>query len=775
MPVLNTRTKLEKLILEALAFIFINSLIYFYFKAKAQKNIRRSQILETAVALIVGSCVLINFIFQIKDAKVNSYKAQSKLQLYSFILSSESLLWFIVLISVIKSTKNIILYIILSFSGYIALLFSLQHWINGAKAILQSVVVIGLIIYLERRNVESFLENWKLKAAGVLYKSVLNSLPESIMVITEGGKVEYQNEYMKKMFEHDIKNNLEDFYSNFSNLKLRDCIEETKFKLLSSNAWLSDKNITFKSMKKLKLLTVNSESLFKVKAAEVKTLDELVKFFKNNVDLWRVANKYTLIYDTKYIHPLSDRILSIEIKAFALIEDEEAELALIFRDTTDRDRVATLEAENESYKNNIIASFSHELRTPLNSNMGLIEQSLSRNDVSEEVKKTLLEPALISSKLLLCIINDILDYSQILSHKFKLNIRPNPINNTISKCLALFESRVLAKDLQLDLNIDLVIAPFHTDHQRFSQVLVNMLSNALKFTSEGTIQVNFKKESDDCYKISVFDTGIGMDFATQEKLRRNLSGSTMKSKVSSESSGIGFGLLISSVLCQHLSSKDIQGLKFTSEKGSGSEFFFYLKEFGPDQVSQDPKLIDKKELFKTTSLIAEEEDDSHIIGSSTTLYRTKLFRNKLTETNIQMKSTEESKGKNPVLVVDDEVFNIMILESYCKSAGLDTERAFNGQQALERVNEVYNNNLKISMVLMDINMPIMDGYETTLALKEMVSKQKIDDLIVIGVTAYVSQDKIEKCYQCGMTEVVHKPLSQSEFISLMIKYGILAD
>lgn len=121
-----------------------------------------------------------------------------------------------------------------------------------------------------------------------------------------------------------------------------------------------------------------------------------------------------------------------------------------------------------------------------------------------------------------------------------------------------------------------------------------------------------------------------------------------------------------------------------------------------------------------------------------------------------------------------ERVNILVLERYCKSLGLKTEKAYNGKDALARVQEIYQRKQKISMVFMDINMPIMDGYQTTLALREMSQKEEIDDVLIIGATAYVSKDKIDKCYECGMNEVINKPLSQDTFNKIVRKYGLVS-
>ncbi|RYZ94688.1 MAG: response regulator, partial [Moraxellaceae bacterium] len=90
------------------------------------------------------------------------------------------------------------------------------------------------------------------------------------------------------------------------------------------------------------------------------------------------------------------------------------------------------------------------------------------------------------------------------------------------------------------------------------------------------------------------------------------------------------------------------------------------------------------------------------------------------------------------------MFNILILENYCKSIDLKPQRAFNGKDAIEKIKKIYAEGQKIRLVLIDVNMPIMDGYQTTITLREMIKNKEIDDLVILGITAYVAKEKIDK-------------------------------
>lgn len=128
------------------------------------------------------------------------------------------------------------------------------------------------------------------------------------------------------------------------------------------------------------------------------------------------------------------------------------------------------------------------------------------------------------------------------------------------------------------------------------------------------------------------------------------------------------------------------------------------------------------------------------------------------------------------LIVDDEIFNIIVLENFCKSLGIATEKAFNGREALNKLKvSCYDTTFSIKIVFMDINMPLMDGYETTIAINEMIERGEIEDVVVIGVTAYVSRDMIEKGIECGMKEVMNKPVTKEGLIGILRKYKFLEE
>jgi len=765
-PALSKDQKIICVVVGAVWAAIFNGLVFWYFTCRKNKQFLRTQVLETILVVVLGGGNLIGYSVTIKVIYFTEIDMAKRVWIFLrlVIANTDAMLSLVLILSFVQRIYNLMIYVVLVLSGLGVMLFFAEMYGIAIKTVAVTVLAIFAVYYLEKKRFISFSETWRLKESDVFYKSVLNFLPESILVLNSEGKVAYSNDYFAKMFKCELKNDLKGFASHFSTLKFRDCIQET------------NSSIEIKVSKK-SLIASNDDS-FRLEAQNIEGLTSIFGFFQENLGIWSDMNTHTLIFDGKYIHPQTKEISSVEIKAFIIIGGGEPQLTLIFRDTTERDIIATLESENQTYKNNVIASFSHELRTPLNSNLGSLEQSMNHPDIPQKVKDTLIEPALVSAKLLLYLINDTLDYSQILNRSFQLHVKPGLISETIMNCVSLFQKRVEAKELKFEVNIGQEEEKlFYTDHQRLSQVLINLLSNALKFTLQGKIQLDFSKGPNGYYVLSVTDTGIGMDEQVQETLRKNLGErKALKSKVSSDSAGVGLGLVMASTFCHFLSPEGCQGgLQFSSVKDKGTEFYFGLKEF--------PKHASKKSLYQLPkarknderspalrSPLLERNDSEHeIINIETpvTSYPTHAFKNKLRKPNEEEKETESLKSR--VMIVDDEIFNLMILENYCTGAGLNSERAFNGKEALNKIKKLG----KVEMVFMDVNMPVMDGYETTIELRKQVEAGELDNLVIIGVTAYVSKEKIDKCYECGMDEVVNKPLSQGDFLNLMKKYNMI--
>jgi len=377
-----------------------------------------------------------------------------------------------------------------------------------------------------------------------------------------------------------------------------------------------------------------------------------------------------------------------------------------------------------------------------------------------------LKPALDSGRLLFYMVSDILDFSLIILNKLRLDVKPREITRTINDCLELFQNKANQKGIALKLKLHPDLPRIlHTDHQRMSQVLTNLLSNAVQFTLKGHVEVIVSKLPNNNVMVTVADSGIGMDEAVIKKLERKLSNEMLKEKLSEASVGIGLGLYIANKLAKVLNSQKETGIEFASEEKVGSKFFFEIE-------NKESKRLDpmKSEIFTKGG-----SDFLGIDEKCDLMHRLKNYNSHAMKNLFRLSKKAISEGNQArVLIVDDEIFNITVIENFCKSLGISTEKAFNGKEALNKLKLCSTDSqAPIKLVFMDVNMPVMDGYEATLSIMNMIETGEIDDMNIVGLTAYVSRDMIDKCYECGMAEVVNKPISKETLIEVLMRYKVL--
>ncbi|ETZ23933.1 ATP-binding protein [Pedobacter sp. V48] len=376
-----------------------------------------------------------------------------------------------------------------------------------------------------------------------------------------------------------------------------------------------------------------------------------------------------------------------------------------------------LAAQDSHSKSRFLANMSHEIRTPLNSVVGFSEQ-LGKSNLNDEQRE---QVAAIrsSSEMLLELVNEILDFS-----KYEvgvINIESEPFSPESEIAEVFHSMNVLAenKDLKLeskiaiDKNIYLI-----GDRLRLKQVIMNLLTNAIKFTKRGKITlrvqliVDGKKQA--VLKVQVEDTGIGM--AREDLDLIFLEFSQIYSSATTQLQGTGLGLAI----CKKI--VELQGGKInvSSVLGKGSVFSFEI----PYVISE----------------FAEEQHDD-----------------KRTST------VEKLKGKK-VLLVDDNKMNILLVQTILKRWGMEYDSAYDGKQALE----LYKKN-DYDIVLTDIQMPVMGGVELTHEIRYNGDFAK-SGIPILGITAHVMQENREAYLKAGMNDLVLKPFLEQELMDQMLKY-----
>jgi len=363
--------------------------------------------------------------------------------------------------------------------------------------------------------------------------------------------------------------------------------------------------------------------------------------------------------------------------------------------------------EANKAKSNFLANMSHEIRTPMNAIIGFGELLGDTNPTDEQ--KLMLSKIQNASRLLLNIINDILDFSKIEASHLVLEKIPAKPTKIVENIQALFADSAESKGVKLECLVDSIV-PYEviTDEFRLEQVLVNVIGNAIKFTNKGRVHLHVslhQKISNDevilCF--SVEDTGIGM---TQKQLEQ-LFIPFMQADVSTtrEYGGTGLGMAISQGILEAMGSK----LEVTSTEGKGSTFWFYL----PLHVK------------------SWEGEDS----------RQKAVEN----THVNLNGIR-------VLIVEDNEINQAIVERMLVREGMVSEIANNGKEALAMI----ESGEKYDLILMDIQMPVMGGYEATRLIRQSHHK-----LPIIALTAAATVEDKQKALEAGMNDHLGKPVKSS--------------
>lgn len=373
-------------------------------------------------------------------------------------------------------------------------------------------------------------------------------------------------------------------------------------------------------------------------------------------------------------------------------------------------------------KSRFLSSISHDIRTPMNAIIGYT--NLAKDYFNDQNKlQDYLEKIKISSDHLLSLINDVLDMSRIESGQMKLKEEPFSLLQVIDELKNIFISTVKEKDLSIKIElIDVVHEYIICDKMRISQILINIVSNAIKYTNPKgiiTIKVIEEPSNDDTmasFKFSIKDTGIGM---TDEFKKIIFEPFAREDRLSlSRIEGTGLGMSITKKIIDLMNGT----IKVNSTLGVGSEFIVSLRL----KIAND---------YKTN---IENEDNNNL----------------------------KISGKR-ILLVDDLAINREIVMTFLEMVGAIVETAENGEIALEML-KMSNHNY-YDLVLMDVMMPVMDGYQATKEIRKLEDK-KISNIPIIAMTANAFEDDRQNAINAGMNDYISKPIKVETLYSVIKKY-----
>lgn len=367
-------------------------------------------------------------------------------------------------------------------------------------------------------------------------------------------------------------------------------------------------------------------------------------------------------------------------------------------------------------KSEFLAVMSHEIRTPMNGIMGMVDFLGETNPTKEQ--KEYISAIEYCTKSLLNTLNDILDISKIEAGKLAISKVKIDFSDFLEKIKIVFANNANAKGITFTLNRDPSIPEkIYADPNRLSQIITNLLNNALKFTEKGfvTLAVSYDEKKGEL-KFSVQDSGIGIKKEDQNKLFQRFS--QVDGSISRKFGGTGLGLSIVHSLVQEMNGD----IGVQSALGEGSTFWFTLPYSEQDLAN------------------AEEDIDPEIADFDDSYF----------------------KGLN-ILVVDDNDLNQKIVRRYLENAGVIVTEAMSGQVAIDKANV-----RDYDIILMDLQMPDVDGYEATKRIKAIKKKSAPP---IIALSANILKDTLQKCHEYGMAGHIAKPINKTELFSKI--YAVL--
>jgi len=384
---------------------------------------------------------------------------------------------------------------------------------------------------------------------------------------------------------------------------------------------------------------------------------------------------------------------------------------------------ASAESANRA-KSDFLTTMSHEMRTPMNAILGMADL-LSESALHEE-QRGYVEIFQKAGANLLALINDILDLAKVESGRFELESIDFDLRALLEKMMEMMASRAQDRGLQLTLEIlPDVPSGLIGDPQRLRQILLNLIGNALKFTQQGSVTLRVELEPGGApgwLRFNVIDTGIGIAADQSQMIFDRFT--QADSSTTRQYGGTGLGLAISKGFAELMGGQ----LGCTSELGKGSTFYLAA-----------PFAI------RSEMLIPENP------GAEAAA--------------IRPQQTGGSEEISRVLLAEDSEYNVLLVRAYLKNSGIDLEVAENGKIAVEKV--ISN---RPDLILMDLQMPVMDGLEATRAIRQAEGRTGTRPIPILALTADAGQEAVSRSLIAGCSEHLSKPIKRTTLLEAIARH-----
>jgi len=510
-----------------------------------------------------------------------------------------------------------------------------------------------------------------------------------------------------------LKNTMKDLYTVYpcpSAAAMFELLEHVKPELILLDVEMPEMN-GYEAIKKLKgdetnkeipviFLTSMTDAQSELEGLSYGAVDYIRKPFVAPLLLQRIKTQLSILEQ------------QTEIKHLLDLKTEEVKMR----------EAAEHEAESASQaKGDFLSHMSHEIRSPLNAVIGMI--NIANEEKTVEGIKVYLEKAGNAAKHVLGVINDILDMSKIEANKLELSDSEFDFPKMMTNIVDVTGIKAQEKHIQIVTDISKDIpAVVICDELRLAQVITNLMTNAIKFTPDnGKVQLNAlkleEKEDEVTIRIEVADSGIGISPEQQAKLFSAYNQADRT--IAKQFGGTGLGLAISKRIIELMQGK----IWIESELGKGAKFIFTLKMKKGKPVAASTETTTASAADGKPAVPSVKASDLHLQGYT-------------------------------ILAAEDMDFNREVLSKYMEKTGVTIDYAENGKEAVEKFKVNYE---KYCMILMDINMPEMDGDEATKIIRAL-DIPKAKEIPIVAMTADVFKEDVEKCLSVGMNDHISKPI-----------------